>query len=86
MKRKLKLPTNPNAEQKHTLKRARKMHAELGELEIIMSQLHNMLESDQSKQACERRAEIKVKLAGISETRNSLGKGLTALSILPHKP
>ncbi len=86
MNRKLKLPTNLIVQKKHTLKRAKKMHARLGDLEIIMSQLINMLESDQSKQACERRAEIKANLAGISETRNSLGKGLTAVGMLPYKP
>ena len=86
MKRKLKLPTNLKAEQKHTLKRATKMHAGLDDLKMIMTQLHNMLESYQSEQACERRTEIKANLAGISETRNSLGKGITALGMLPHRP
>ena len=67
------------------LNRGKKMHEQLRQTELIMSQLHKMLESHPSDQMCEIRSKIKANVAGLSANKNKIGKILIKLGMLPPK-
>ena len=67
------------------LNSGKQMHEQLSDTELIMSQLHKMLESHPNKQMCEIRSKIEVSIAGLSANKNKIGKILIKLGMLPPK-